>query len=225
MEELVFLQSLKDEPYTTPEIIAKHTGIEYRSISDLIRRNKADLEYFGVLRFEIVKPTSKKGGRPKKIYHLNEQQATTLITFLDNIPQVKAFKVALVSEFFKMRDELTKRKINRIEEKPLRKTLTDAVKEWEHRTDWSYNHISNLLYKAVTGMNAKQLKKARNPPQEAPQIEQESLFDNVPQTPEERDLTYLLNKVTDARNSQSIGELASKLFKIMKLIQVIEDDK
>lgn len=62
-------------------------------------------------------------------------------------------------------------------------------------------------------------------PQEAPQIEQESLFDNVPQTPEERDLTYLLNKVTDARNSQSIGELASKLFKIMKLIQVIEDDK
>lgn len=163
MEELVFLQSLKDEPYTTPEIIAKHTGIEYRSISDLIRRNKADLEYFGVLRFEIVKPTSKKGGRPKKIYHLNEQQATTLITFLDNIPQVKAFKVALVSEFFKMRDELTKRKINRIEEKPLRKTLTDAVKEWEHRTDWSYNHISNLLYKAVTGMNAKQLKKARNP--------------------------------------------------------------
>lgn len=163
MEELVFLQSLKDEPYTTPEIIAEHTGIEYRSISDLIRRNKADLEYFGVLRFEIVKPTSKKGGRPKKIYHLNEQQATTLITFLDNTPQVKAFKVALVSEFFKMRDELTKRKINRIEEKPLRKTLTDAVKEWEHRTDWSYNHISNLLYKAVTGMNAKQLKKARNP--------------------------------------------------------------
>lgn len=163
MQELVFMQSLQDEPYTTPEVIAEHTGIEYRSISDLIRRNKSDLEFFGVLRFEIVKPTSKKGGRPKKVYHLNEQQATTLITFLDNTPQVKAFKVALVAEFFKMRDELTKRKINRIEEKPLRKTLTDAVKEWEHRTDWSYNHISNLLYKAVTGMNAKQLKKARNP--------------------------------------------------------------
>lgn len=161
MEELVFLQSLKDEPYTTPEVIAEHTGIEYRSISDLIRRNKSELEYFGILRFEIVKINGR--GRPKKVYHLNEQQATTLITFLDNTPQVKSFKVALVAQFFKMRDELTKRKINRIEEKPLRKTLTDAVKEWEHRTDWSYNHISNLLYKAVTGMNAKQLKKARNP--------------------------------------------------------------
>lgn len=161
MQELVFLQSLKDEPYTTPEVIAEHTGIEYRSISDLIRRNKSELEYFGILRFEIVKINGR--GRPKKVYHLNEQQATTLITFLDNTPQVKSFKVALVAQFFKMRDELTKRKINRIEEKPLRKTLTDAIKEWEHRTDWSYNHISNLLYKAVTGMNAKQLKKARNP--------------------------------------------------------------
>lgn len=161
MQELVFLQSLKDEPYTTPEVIAEHTGIEYRSISDLIRRNKSELKYFGILRFEIVKINGR--GRPKKVYHLNEQQATTLITFLDNTPQVKSFKVALVAQFFKMRDELTKRKINRIEEKPLRKTLTDAIKEWEHRTDWSYNHISNLLYKAVTGMNAKQLKKARNP--------------------------------------------------------------
>lgn len=165
MEELVFLQSLKDEPYTTPEVIAEHTGIEYRSISDLIRRNKSELEYFGILRFEIVKINGR--GRPKKVYHLNEQQATTLITFLDNTPQVKSFKVALVAQFFKMRDELTKRKINRIEEKPLRKTLTNAVKEWEHRTDWSYNHISNLLYKAVTGMNAKQLKKARNPQSKA----------------------------------------------------------
>lgn len=165
MQELVFLQSLKDEPYTTPEVIAEHTGIEYRSISDLIRRNKSELEYFGILRFEIVKINGR--GRPKKVYHLNEQQATTLITFLDNTPQVKSFKVALVAQFFKMRDELTKRKINRIEEKPLRKTLTDAIKEWEHRTDWSYNHISNLLYKAVTGMNAKQLKKARNPQSKA----------------------------------------------------------
>lgn len=165
MQELVFLQSLKDEPYTTPEIISEHTGIEYRSISDLIRRNKSELEYFGILRFEIVKINGR--GRPKKVYHLNEQQATTLITFLDNTPQVKSFKVALVAQFFKMRDELTKRKINRIEEKPLRKTLTDAIKEWEHRTDWSYNHISNLLYKAVTGMNAKQLKKARNPQSKA----------------------------------------------------------
>lgn len=161
MEELVFLQSITQEPYTTDKVIAEHSGNSLKAVRNLIRDKKERLEKYGILHFENAKLIGR--GRPEKIYHLNERQATLLITFLDNTPTVEEFKTALVDEFFKMRDELTKRKINRIEEKPLRKTLTDAVKEWEHRTDWSYNHISNLLYKAVTGMNAKQLKKARNP--------------------------------------------------------------
>ncbi|WP_404388262.1 Rha family transcriptional regulator [Ligilactobacillus animalis] len=164
MQELVFLQSITQEPYTTDKVIADHSDNSLKAVRNLIRDKKERLEKYEVLHFENAKPRKgSKGGRPEKIYHLNERQATLLITFLDNTPTVEEFKTALVDEFFKMRDELTKRKINRIEEKPLRKTLTDAVKEWEHRTDWSYNHISNLLYKAVTGMNAKQLKKARNP--------------------------------------------------------------
>ena len=161
MNELVFMQSLKDEPYTTPEVIAEHTGIEYRSISDLIRRNKSDLEFFGVLRFEIVKPTSSKGGRPKKIYHLNEQQATTLITFLDNTPQVKAFKVALVAEFFKLRDEKAKWQVQRLSEKPIKRELQDAVKNWEYNKPYMHKNINDLLLKSVTGMNATKLKEVR----------------------------------------------------------------
>ncbi len=161
MEELVFMQSLQDEPYTTPEVIAEHTGIEYRSISDLIRRNKSDLEFFGVLRFEIVKPTSKKGGRPKKVYHLNEQQATTLITFLDNTPQVKAFKVALVAEFFNLRDEKAKWQVQRLSEKPIKKELQDAVKNWKYNKPFMYKNINDLLLKSVTGMNATKLKEVR----------------------------------------------------------------
>ncbi len=161
MQELVFMQSLQDEPYTTPEVIAEHTGIEYRSISDLIRRNKSDLEFFGVLRFEIVKPTSKKGGRPKKVYHLNEQQATTLITFLDNTPQVKAFKVALVAEFFNLRDEKAKWQVQRLSEKPIKKELQDAVKNWKYNKPFMYKNINDLLLKSVTGMNATKLKEVR----------------------------------------------------------------
>lgn len=161
MQELVFMQSLQDEPYTTPEVIAEHTGIEYRSISDLIRRNKSDLEFFGVLRFEIVKPTSKKGGRPKKVYHLNEQQATTLITFLDNTLQVKAFKVALVAEFFNLRDEKAKWQVQRLSEKPIKKELQDAVKNWKYNKPFMYKNINDLLLKSVTGMNATKLKEVR----------------------------------------------------------------
>lgn len=161
MQELVFMQSLQDEPYTTPEVIAEHTGIEYRSISDLIRRNKSDLEFFGVLRFEIVKPTSKKGGRPKKVYHLNEQQATTLITFLDNTPQVKAFKVALVAEFFNLRDEKAKWQVQRLSEKPIKRVLQEAIKNWEHYQPYMYKNINSLFVKSVTGLDVKKLKEIR----------------------------------------------------------------
>ncbi len=159
MQELVFLQSLKDEPYTTPEVIAEHTGIEYRSISDLIRRNKSELEYFGILRFEIVKINGR--GRPKKVYHLNEQQATTLITFLDNTPQVKAFKVALVSEFFKLRDEKAKWQLQRLSEQPIKRALKEAIKNWKYNKPYMYSNVNNLLLKSVTGLDAKKLKETR----------------------------------------------------------------
>ena len=84
-------------------MIAANTGTKRKSILDLINRNKEHLERFGVLRFEMAKPPKySKGGRPRKIYHLNEQQATLLITFLDNTPQVELFKVALVKQFYEM---------------------------------------------------------------------------------------------------------------------------
>jgi len=40
---------------------------------------------------------------------LNEHQATLLITFMRNSPKVVSFKIALVKEFFRMRDELGRR--------------------------------------------------------------------------------------------------------------------
>ena len=161
MLDLVFYtdNTLKAEPYTTPEVIAANTGIKRRSIIDLIVRNKEELEKFGILRFEIVKINRR--GRPRKIYHLNEQQATLLLTFLDNTPQIKAFKVALVKQFYEMRDELTKRNINRVIEKPVKKTLMESVKNWKYTSKHAYSNINRLLIKGATGLSIKALKKER----------------------------------------------------------------
>lgn len=164
MLNLVFYtdNTLKAEPYTTPEIIANNTGTKRKSILDLISRNKEHLERFGVLRFEMAKPPKEsKGGRPRKIYHLNEQQATLLITFLDNTPQVELFKVALVKQFYEMRDELTKRNINRAIEKPIKKTLNDCIKDWKYTNKHAYSNINRLLIKVATGMSIQELKKSR----------------------------------------------------------------
>ena len=161
MLDLVFYSdsTLKAQPYTTPEVIAANTGIKRRSVIDLIVRNKEELEQFGILRFEIVKINGR--GRPRKIYHLNEQQATLLLTFLDNTPQIKAFKVALVKQFYEMRDELTKRNINRAIEKPVKKTLMESVKNWKYTSKHAYSNINRLLIKGATGLSIKALKKKR----------------------------------------------------------------
>ena len=161
MLDLVFYSdsTLKAQPYTTPEVIAANTGIKRRSVIDLIARNKEELEQFGILRFEIVKINGR--GRPRKIYHLNEQQATLLLTFLDNTPQIKAFKVALVKQFYEMRDELTKRNINRAIEKPVKKTLMDCIKKWKYASKYAYSNINKLLIKGATGLSIKALKKER----------------------------------------------------------------
>ena len=161
MLNLVFYSdsTLKAQPYTTPDVIASNTGNSLKAVNQLIRYKKEHLERFGILTFEMAKLNGR--GRPRKIYHLNEQQATLLITFLDNTPQVELFKVALVKQFYEMRDELTKRNINRAIEKPVKKTLMDSVKNWKHASKYAYSNINKLLIKVATGMSIQELKKQR----------------------------------------------------------------
>ncbi|MCC4515279.1 hypothetical protein DN439_06675 [Lactobacillus reuteri] len=164
MNDLVFMHGLNEEPYTTDKIIAECSGNNLHSVKVIIYNHKKDLEDFGVLSFEMTKPLKgSKGGRPQKSYHLNEQQATLLITYLDNTSEVNQFKKNLVREFYRMRKELNQRQINRAIEKPQRKALMDAVKDWPHVTQWSYRNMTQLLLKRATGgMTAQQVKKQRH---------------------------------------------------------------
>lgn len=134
---LVFLGK-KDEVYTTSEIIAEYAGVQRRTIDHLLLSHKEDFQEFGVLRFEMRKPPlGSKGGRPETIYHLNEQQATLLMTYLRNSDVVRGFKKELVRQFYAMREILWKRKMERqtpawqtarIEGKKTRRLETDAIK-------------------------------------------------------------------------------------------------
>lgn len=157
---LVFVHGLNEEPYTTDKIIAEHSGNDLDSVRRLARSHKQDFEEFGFFGFEIRKLSGR--GRPEKIYHFNEQQATLLITYLDNTPQVNQFKKSLVREFYRMKKELTTRQINRAIEKPQRKTLMDAVKSWPNANQWSYRNMTQLLLKRATGLTANQIKQQRH---------------------------------------------------------------
>lgn len=156
--ELVYMDG-KKEPYTTSEIIAECAGVQHHTVTRLLRNHKERFTAFGFYGFEIHKLDGK--GRPKKVYRLNEQQATLLITYLDNTPQVIDFKTNLVKAFFEMRDELSKRYLQRELEKPKRKSLTEAIQIWEKAPKHAYSTLTNLLLKGVTGKNKAQLMKER----------------------------------------------------------------
>ena len=155
--ELVYMDG-KKEPYTTSAIIAECAGIKHHAIQEHIRKQIGRLEQFGKVSFKM-RPL--QSGQQAKDYILNEQQATLLITFLKNTEQVANFKTNLVKAFFEMREELSKFRMQRALEKPKRKTLHDSIENWEQAPKYPHSTMNNLLLKAVTDRNAKQLREER----------------------------------------------------------------
>jgi len=149
----------KKEPYTTSAIIAECAEVKHDTVQSLIRNHQEDFESYGIIGFEIRKLDGR--GRPMKIYRLNEQQATLLITYLKNTEPVRRFKMNLVKAFFEMREELSKFRMQRALEKPKRKTLHDSIETWEQAPKHAHSTMNNLLLKAVTDRNAKQLREER----------------------------------------------------------------
>lgn len=149
----------KKEPYTTSEIIAGCAEVTHHTIQELLRKHKADFESYGIIAFKMRKLDGR--GRPMKIYRLNEQQATLLITYLKNTAPVRKFKKNLVKAFFELRNEVAEFRYQRAIEKPKRKELVKAISEWENAPKHAHSTVTKLLLKAVTGFNAKQLRALR----------------------------------------------------------------
>lgn len=132
MNKLVFIE--KKDLLTNSKIIAEGTGYEHHTITRKIRNHKTRFEKLGKIRFMDVTSINPNGGRPTKIYLLNEEQAVFLITLLENNDIVADFKLVLVQEFFKMKNLL--QEINteswkqfRLTSKETRKQFADVLQE------------------------------------------------------------------------------------------------
>ena len=125
MSNLVYLSPNTEEPFTTSEVIAECAGVKRDTVQKLVQRHEKDLHEFGRVGFEIRTLQTRGGQQMAKIYHLNEQQATLLLTFLRNTPVVIEFKKELVRQFFAMRKELMNIKAIKAERKSLRTSMTD----------------------------------------------------------------------------------------------------
>lgn len=98
---------------TTSLAIAEGTENEHASVIKLVRTYQADLEEFGLVRFEIrPRPEGQHGGAVVEFATLNEQQSTLLLTYMRNSDIVRRFKKALVKAFFELMQQAAKPAIN-----------------------------------------------------------------------------------------------------------------
>lgn len=163
MSNLVYLTPNTKEPFTTSEVIAECAGVKRHAIQSLIQQHEKDFREFGRVAFEM-RPLQTRGGQQMvKVYHLNEQQATLLMTYLRNTEVVRAFKKELVRQFYAMRKELLNVRIAKAERKPVRLVMTDAIKalpDSPHK-QFKYNQYTDLAYRVALGKSAKQLRRER----------------------------------------------------------------
>ena len=122
MNEII--QNIEGELRVSSEIIAERTKNQHASVLRIIRDNLSDFEAFGTVGFEI-RPLP-GGGKPIQVAHLNEPQATLLMTFMRNSEVVKAFKVELVRQFFEMRQALNAPAQREVSRRELAQMIIDA---------------------------------------------------------------------------------------------------
>lgn len=136
MYELI--KVIKNDVFTNSKIIAEGTNNKHHSITAIIQKYENDFIEFGKVRFEMEPLPS---GQSEKVYKLNEEQATLLMTYLRNSDVVRRFKRNLVHQFYKMRRHLLEKqsqgwietrevnKTNRLKETDVIKQLVEYAKE------------------------------------------------------------------------------------------------
>ena len=101
--------AIEGEARASTEIIANGVEIQHKNVLALVHKHHADFEAFGQVAFET---RLNRQGSKTEFAMLNEHQAGLLIAFMRNTPRVIEFKVSLIREFFRMRDELQGREKN-----------------------------------------------------------------------------------------------------------------
>lgn len=94
------------EPRASSEVIASGVQQGHRGLVQLIRKHRDSFEGFGEVQFQT---RLNRHGSPTEFAMLNEHQAALLVSFMRNSPVVIGFKVALIREFYRMREALERR--------------------------------------------------------------------------------------------------------------------
>ncbi len=161
MYELVEVR--ENDVFTNSKVIAEGTNNQHSSIQRILTKYEEDFNEFGQLRFEIRPVKYSRGTNEEKVYLLNEEQATLLMTYLRNNEIVRKFKKNLVHQFYKMRKFLIEKqsklwtetrivnKENRLKETDVIKLLQDHAKEQGSKNSDKLYMVYTKLAKSIVG--------------------------------------------------------------------------
>lgn len=139
MYELVELKG--NDVFTNSKVIAEGTNVKHHAVQQIISKYESDFAEFGQVAFEMRALKQARGANYEKVYLLNEEQATLLMTYMRNSEITRKFKKELVKQFYAMRRFLLEKqsklwndtrianKENRLKETDVIKMLVDYAKE------------------------------------------------------------------------------------------------
>ena len=146
-----------NQAFTDSRIIAVGTNNKHHSITAVIQKYLTDFEDFGKVRFEMEPLAS---GQKEKVYILNQQQATLLMTYLRNSEITRKFKKELVRQFYLMQQFIFERQSKhwletREQGKLTRKAETDVLKQLVEYAEEQGSLHSDKMYVAYTKLTNK----------------------------------------------------------------------
>ena len=157
MKNLTF--NYKNQAFTDSTIIAQGAGVEHASVIKLIKNYRDDISEFGRVGFQIVPLATNGGVQNIKVYRLNEQQATFVISLMRNTKPVIEFKKELVKQFHEMKQIIEKLvKISGYNAK-----LNKEIKLlYENPKDYYFINENWMINCIVTGMSSQKFKQINN---------------------------------------------------------------
>lgn len=154
MYELVELKG--NQAFTNSKVIAEGTNVKHHAVQQIISKYESDFAEFGQVAFEMRALKQARGANFEKVYLLNENQATLLMTYMRNSEITRKFKKELVRQFYAMRDFIFERQTQgwvqtREQGKIIRKEETDMLNALvEYAKKQGFDHEDKLLYMNYT---------------------------------------------------------------------------
>ena len=144
------IETIDNEARVSHRVVAQNTNNQVKAIVQLVNKYKKDFDSIGGVPFKMETLETNGGVQETKVYYFNEKQASFLMTLLRNNEVTVRFKLRLVEEFYKLKEEKTSLHVNQPEEKELLHVILKLVDNQQRQTDAILDLVGEIKNQTAT---------------------------------------------------------------------------